>query len=141
MAGVEGPAAVPATPSCSSYDPRVRCSVEEAFPAALRADVVAVTGAATVTECKGPFVVVLRGERLVIPYRVHADAALLERAEMLSPTQREILFCIFSRHYDGRVRERALREIVRSSNPLVIPFVVQMFGDYVYEYLRVWKDA
>ena len=92
-------------------------------------------------EAPGPFAVVLRGEHLVIPYRVEANAALLGRAETLSPVQREILFCIFSRHYDGHVRERALRQMIRSSKEWGIPFVVQPVGEYVIEIHRVVQDA
>jgi len=126
--------------SCS-YDPSVRCRIEEAFPAALRADLLAVTQVVPVAEGRGPFSVLVRGERLVIPYRLQANAALLDGAEGLSLTQRDILFCIFSRHFDGYVRERALRQVIRSSNDWVIPFVVQPVGEYVIEIHRVVQEA
>jgi hypothetical protein len=120
------------------YDPRVRCRIEEAFPADLRDDVRAVISTA---EGSGPFSVFVRGERLVIPYRVRADAAALDREETLTPIQRDILFCIFSRHHAGLIRERALRRIIRSSNDWVIPFVVQLVGEYVIEIHQVVQEA
>ncbi|GAC1340179.1 MAG: hypothetical protein NVSMB23_10090 [Myxococcales bacterium] len=129
-------------PSMSSgYDSRIRCRIEEAFPADLRADLFAVAEIVPVAEDRGPFEVLLRGERLVIPYRLQADAALLHRAESLPPIQRDILFCIFSRHFAGYVREQALRQVIRSANDWVIPFVVQLVGEYVIEIHRVIQEA
>ena len=125
----------------SSYRPSVSCRIEEAFPAALRHDVVAVTQATSLTEGNGQFSVLVGGERLVIPYRVRADAALLDRAGTHESVQRDILSCIFSRHYDGRVRERALRQFVRSAEDWAVPFVLQLVGEYVIEIHRVIQEA
>src|SRR3954465_9936561 len=115
-------------PMSSSCDPSVRCRVEEAFPAALRNDVLSVIKAISAVEGSGPFSVLVRGEHLVIPYRVPADAAVLDRPETLPPVQRATPFCTLSRHHDGHIREQALRQLVRSPNDWVVPFVVQLVG-------------
>jgi hypothetical protein len=129
------------TPMSSDQGPQTRCSIQESFPAALAGDVVAVMHATSVTEGHWPFAVVVQGQQLTLPYRIHGDAAALAGGEGLSPVQREIRACIFSRHFDGRVRERALREVVASSHQWVIPFVVQLVGEYVVEIHRVVQDA
>ena len=54
-------------------------------------------------------------------------------------TAREVLLlhCLFSRHHDGVERERCLRNIITSPEPWVVPFVVQLVGEYVLEIIEV----
>jgi hypothetical protein len=118
-----------------------RCPIDESFPAALAGDVRTVMRETSATEGRWRLAVVVQGERVTLPYRIYADAAAPADAEDLSPVQREILACVFTRHFDGRVRERALRQVLCSPNGWVIPFVVQLVGEYVIEIHRVVLDA
>ncbi|MFF3403483.1 hypothetical protein ACFYW6_33930 [Streptomyces sp. NPDC002659] len=84
-----------------------------------------------------PFEVELQGETVAIPSRIDNEepGAGLERP--LTGTQRVILHCLYSRHSDGRVRQRHLEQIVASGEPWVAPFVVQLAGEHVLEILNV----
>lgn len=55
----------------------------------------------------------------------------------LSDVQRLAVSCLYTRHHDGRVRERCLRSITGSAEPWVVPFVVALVGEYVVEILDV----
>jgi hypothetical protein len=44
--------------------------------------------------------------------------------------------CLYSRHGDGMVRQRHLGQIIRAGEPWVVPFVVQLVGEYVLEILE-----
>ncbi|MDR3081774.1 MAG: hypothetical protein LBV60_12755, partial [Streptomyces sp.] len=83
-----------------------------------------------------PFQVEVQGETVAIPSRIYNEEpeAGLERS--LTGTQRLILHCLYSRHSDGRVRQRRLEQLVSSSEPWVVPFVVQLAGEYVLEILE-----
>lgn len=108
-----------------------------AFPAALADDVRAVIDLLPRAPYSLPasFQAVVGDDRVVIPQRIyHAEIT----AEGLSPRQRTILDCLFTRHDDGYVRQRHLRQIVGSAEPWVMPFVVGSAGDYVIE---IVKDA
>ncbi|WP_326756769.1 hypothetical protein OHB56_02130 [Streptomyces sp. NBC_01635] len=50
--------------------------------------------------------------------------------------QQAILHCLYSRHSDGLVRQRHLEQIASSDEPWVVPFVVQLAGEYVLEILE-----
>lgn len=39
--------------------------------------------------------------------------------------------CLYTRHNDGYVRQWALRHVLPSAEPWVVPFVVQLLGEYV----------
>ncbi len=58
----------------------------------------------------------------------------------LSSRQRQLLHCLYSRHCDGVVRQRHLEKVVGSTDPMVVPFVVQLVGEYVLEILVVICD-
>ena len=47
--------------------------------------------------------------------------------------ERDVYACLYTRHHNGYVRQRHLRSIVGISHPWVVPFVVQLIGEYVLE--------
>ena len=51
----------------------------------------------------------------------------------MTPHQQLIAGCIYSRHGDGHVRERSIARIIGSSQPWVVPYVLQPLGEYVVE--------
>ncbi|MGW2372250.1 hypothetical protein [Kitasatospora sp. NPDC001683] len=113
-----------------------------AFPAefaADAADVMAVVPAARHRPL-GPFAVVVEGEQIAIPHRVHHDEPSPAAVAGLSPRQRQLLHCWYSRHGDGWVRQRHLARIVRSADPWVVPFVLRLVGEYVLEILVAIGD-
>lgn len=84
---------------------------------------------------------VLESEKLIIPYRVYCESYLLVYSRNQSVNQKLVAFCLLTRHYNGFVRERYLKEILTSNEKWVIPFVVQLMGEYVVEILTViWES-
>ncbi|MCF3106007.1 hypothetical protein IPZ58_31205 [Streptomyces roseoverticillatus] len=112
--------------------------LSSAFPHAFAGDVehvMAVTPDATMSS-NGLFQVEVRGESLTIPTRIYNDVPSTESIRALTVTQQTILHCLYTRHHDGRVRQRHLEQVTGSNEPWVAPFVVQLAGEYVVEILE-----
>lgn len=82
-----------------------------------------------------PFVVNVEGEVLMIPYRIYGPELGAGDLATLSENQRILMHCFYTRHHDGRVRQRHLRSIIGEIHPWVAPFVVQLVGEYVLNIL------
>ncbi len=82
------------------------------------------------------FEVEVRGETVAIPSRIYNEEPGVGSDGQLSGTQQVILHCLYSRHHDGRVRQRHLERIVASGEPWVVPFVMQLAGEYVLEIIE-----
>ena len=114
-----------------------RCDESLGFPAALRdaaRTAIAVVAQHEIASPHGRFTVDVDGETLQIPYRLYYDPARLRRA--LSETQgvdHGIVACLGTRHYDGHVRQACLARIVDSDEAWLIPYIVQLAGEYVIE--------
>ena len=115
--------------------------LDRAFPGELRPEVEAVVAIMPVADIpRGPDnvgPVFLNGQSLHIPSRIYnrePDASLIEE---LSPTEQQILACLYTRHHDGHARERALGRILDSDQEWVAPFVIQMLGEYVLEIVEI----
>ncbi|MFJ2633311.1 hypothetical protein ACIO6U_15395 [Streptomyces sp. NPDC087422] len=78
----------------------------------------------------------VQGETVAIPSRIYNDEPGVGSDGQLSGTQQVILHCLYSRHHDGLVRQRHLERIVASDEPWVVPFVVQLAGEYVLEIIE-----
>ncbi|MQS06993.1 hypothetical protein FNX48_007345 [Streptomyces sp. IF17] len=83
-----------------------------------------------------PFSVYVGDEAVTIPYRIHQDEPPLDVERALTGVQQTILHCLYSRHSDGLIRQCHLEHIVGSDEPWVVPFVVQLAGEYVLEILE-----
>ena len=108
-----------------------------AFPAELRSEMTVVTDLIRPGTATHPgSSVVVRGESLNIPYRIHHDCddTLFPR---LNEVQAAIYACVLTRHHDGHVRQRHIERLVTSSEPWIAPFVVHLCGEYVIEILEV----
>ncbi|MET7977334.1 hypothetical protein ABZW44_30820 [Streptomyces mirabilis] len=110
-----------------------------AFPARLAGavqSVLAVMPDARLAPAESFKVVEVQGETVAIPYRIYNEEPDTGGSERpLTETQQVILHCLYSRHSDGRVRQRHLEKIMASSEPWVVPFVVQLASEYVLEIL------
>ncbi|OOG81083.1 hypothetical protein B0E42_25625 [Pseudomonas sp. A25(2017)] len=74
------------------------------------------------------------GEDLVIPYRIHHEGDEQEYLQ-LNGLQSVMYSCVLTRHHDGHIRHRQLKQILSVSEPWVVPFVMQLTGEYVMEIL------
>ncbi|MEU7633393.1 hypothetical protein AB0C34_26015 [Nocardia sp. NPDC049220] len=107
-----------------------------AFPGALAADVRVV--AQTLPPDRLPLIrngcsVWVQGEHLTLPYRLCNPEPASDISAQLSPTQTKILHCLYSRHWNGYVRQRHLNHIIDAADPWIVPFVVKLVGEYVIE--------
>jgi hypothetical protein len=80
--------------------------------------------------------VVVGDAELSIPYRIYNDEPARELLVELTATQRLLVHAFYTRHHDGRVRERNLDQVVGSSEPRIVPYVVQLVGEYVVEIIE-----
>lgn len=77
--------------------------------------------------------ITVQGERVVIPYRIYNPVPASDLAEEGSAAGVAI-DCLFTRHNDGFVRQRALGRVLASTgHPWTVPFVLQLLGEYVIE--------
>jgi hypothetical protein len=74
-------------------------------------------------------------DRLAIPYRIHHEGNE-QACESLAGTQSVMYSCLLTRHHDGRVRQHQLERILPIAEPWVVPFVIQLTGEYVVEILN-----
>lgn len=106
-----------------------------AFPAKLRSEVCAVANSIQTSIATHPgFSVVVQGESLNIPYRIHHDGDDTLFSQF-TEIQGAIYACVLTRHHDGYVRQRYVGSLVALSDPWIAPFVAQLCGEYVVEIL------
>lgn len=84
--------------------------------------------------------VYLNDEQLSIPYRIYHDEPHHTIIQQLEQQQKAIFACFYTRHCDGFVREQMLRYIIKLDDAFVVPYVIQLTGEYVYEILEVIYD-
>ena len=76
------------------------------------------------------------GERIAIPYRVYVSDRVVFPTR-LTERQTLIYHCIFSRSYDGYVRQKHIEALLDLDTPeWAMPFVIQICDEYVKEILE-----
>ena len=75
----------------------------------------------------------VQGEDVEIPDRIYSPELSSDVVRSLSEIQRLIAACVYSRHHDGYVRQSSCAAIVASAEPWVVPYIVQLLGEYVVE--------
>lgn len=132
----------------SDYDQPVRPpsasseSLASAFPRELAGDLQAVLAVMPASRFlpAASFSAVVQGQQVTIPGRLYNDEPSADTVTTLSPRQRQLLHCLYSRHCDGRARQRHLEKIIGSTDPWVVPFVLQLVGEYVLEILVTIRE-
>ena len=118
-------------------------ALPDAFPRALRVDAPALQA----MDVWHPhpshlhFIVALADEKLAIPTRLYFDTSLLGATGNLNARQRAMLWCLGTRHHDGHVREECLRHLLPHLQDWMVPFVVQLIGEYVHEIIKLIDAA
>ena len=74
-------------------------------------------------------------EKLIIPYRIY-HLGYEETFDHLTETQSILYSCLLTRHHDGHLRQRQLERILSVHEPLIVPFVFQLTGEYVIKILE-----
>jgi hypothetical protein len=81
------------------------------------------------------------GETLAFPYRVYyAPSRVSEVTAEYRDDALAMCLCLASRHWDGHIREAAIRSLDFSGRPWTIPFAVQLLGEYVVEIGRMLEQ-
>lgn len=115
-----------------------------AFPSALRETAARVAARLAAGELHPPrdsFDVGVGGESLAIPVRVYYTPADLANAIDAPGDAGLIALCLGTRHHDGFVRERCLRRLLGQGQDWIIPYVVQLVGEYVAEIVEAIEAA
>ncbi len=73
------------------------------------------------------------GEVVEIPSRMYYRDPQQELVTSLDPAERVALACLYTRSHDASVRQRELAHLLTADEPWVVPFVVQLCGEYVVE--------
>lgn len=123
-------------PSPTSNPPFPEGSVNAAFPSDLRfrAEGLHQVLGSTSLETHRGIEVRVGEDDLVIPYRIHHEGDE-QACEHLVGFQSLMYSCLLTRHHDGHVRQRHLERILSVSEPWIVPFVIQLTGEYVIEIL------
>ncbi len=108
----------------------------EAFPRSVRLTAMAAAlaiGPSVVSSYQiSRFMVLVSGEPVFIPDRVHFKAAA-SGGPVLWRTQGQMAQCLLTRSTDGFQRQKALRQMLSVNQPWSVPFVIALAGDYVVE--------
>lgn len=80
------------------------------------------------------------GEQLKMPYRVYYSGLEPETLKALTGKQRLIIAALLSRHANGDIREKNLALIIQNPLPWLIPFIVQLSGEYILEIVEIIKE-
>ncbi|MCP4162268.1 MAG: hypothetical protein GY760_19535 [Deltaproteobacteria bacterium] len=117
--------------------------IAKCFPGYLRNDVIKVFDTLDLSskhEPYKPFDISFNQETLTIPQRIYCDKKQLKKLLKLSQIQQLIGFCFFSRHHNGYVRERCIRQVLNSKEEFVAPFIIQLLGEYIVEIIELIYD-
>ena len=73
----------------------------------------------------------INGEEIHIPSRIYSPETM--GFQQLNDIELKILHCLYTRHHNGYVRAKYISKILPPSDIWVIPFVVQLLGEYIIE--------
>ncbi|HAV37645.1 MAG TPA: hypothetical protein DCX52_15040 [Massilia sp.] len=82
------------------------------------------------------FEVCVDGETLAIPVRVYYQPALVRLAAWAPGDAGLVALCLGTRHHDGFVREACLARLLDARRNWIVPFVVQLVGEYIPQIVR-----
>jgi hypothetical protein len=68
-------------------------------------------------------------------YRIYFHEPIPELENELTETQKQILNCIYTRHHDGYIREKRLKNLFGFDHEWILPYKLQLLGEYVIEIL------
>ena len=122
------------------YSPRTK--LHSAFPQAYSAELTELLSRLSASSnlldySNYVYPVLLKGENIEIPVRIYWSEATKSLRNGLSQPQLLMLHCLLSRHHHGYIREECLRTILSSQEYWVIPYIVQLLGEYVIEIIQV----
>ena len=78
------------------------------------------------------------GESLILPSRLYLNEVKEEKIQTLTDRQRWILYCIYTRHHDGYIREKYVHRLEQeqAKTDWVLLYLIELTGEYVREILE-----
>ena len=113
--------------------------IQKAFPVKIRREVDSLLTKFTVETKHSTHrgeTVVIGEENFEIPDRIYYNPPYSLTNSKFTRKEQEICNCIFSRHNDGYIRQKAIQNIIGSDNYWTIPYIVRIIGEYVIEILN-----
>jgi hypothetical protein len=83
----------------------------------------------------------INGEILHIPSRIYWQQPDQVVINELTDVQALILACLYTRSSNGFIRERYIGLIERHPEEWVIPYIIQLLGEYVIEIIRIIEQS
>jgi hypothetical protein len=77
----------------------------------------------------------LKSETIILTGRICFAEPNPELENNLTDTQKQILNCIYTRHFDGYIRERLLKNLLDIDHVWILPFKLELLGEFVIEIL------
>jgi hypothetical protein len=81
--------------------------------------------------------VVIDGEQLQIPYRIYSEEPHSPCLSALTHCQRLVLNAVYTRHANGFIRERHVKQLLLEDEQWIPPYVIQLLGEYVVEIIQI----
>ena len=81
----------------------------------------------------------LEQEDIQIPTRLYVPEVALERIKQLTPTQQTMLYCLYTRHHDGHIREHYLRQLLKThqQDEWILAYILELASEYVLEIVKI----
>lgn len=83
------------------------------------------------------FGVLVQNERVEIPGRLYYHPRHFQNEGQALTRPERIAACLGTRHHDGFVRERCLRNLLPAIEPWAVPYVVALLGEYVLPIIEI----
>lgn len=82
-------------------------------------------------------------EQIQIPMRLYLSEVDSERIKQLTSTQQTILYCLYTRHHDGYVREHYLQQLLKTRlrDGWVLAYLIELASEYVREIVDIIVPA
>lgn len=78
-------------------------------------------------------------EQIQIPTRLYVSEIDSERIKQLTSTQQTMLFCLYTRHHDGHIREHYLRQLLKTNqqDEWILVYILELASEYVREIVDI----
>lgn len=94
------------------------------------------------TEISDVCQVSINQEKIYIPERIYLEEISKELYDELTPVQKTIVECIYTRHENGYIREKYLYNLLQRGHGYywVTPYLIKLSGEYVIEIINLLKE-
>ncbi len=77
----------------------------------------------------------LAKETITVPYRIELEEV---DENLLTSKEKQMLYCIYTRHYNGYIREKYIKKILETElQEWEFPYILKLSEEYVYEIVAI----